>query len=150
MMKIFIGADHNGYDLKQKVTEYIRKKGIDVVDEGDTERDPDDDFPIFAQRVVTAILGSQDDEPRGILICGSGQGMMMAANRFNGIRAGLGYSKGSAMSIRNDEDSNVLAIPSEILDKDKDWKEVIDTWLSTPFAHAPRYKRRNKQLDEIN
>lgn len=147
-MKIFIGADHNGYDLKQKVTDYLRKQGIDVVDEGDSERDPDDDFPVFAQRVVTDMLGTQDRDPKGILICGSGQGMMMAANRFRGVRAGLGWSVEAARSIKNDEDANVLALPSEVL-KGNEWKDVIDTWLNTPFASAPRFKRRNKQLDEF-
>lgn len=147
-MKIYIGADHNGYDLKKQVTEYLRKQGIDVVDEGDEQRDPEDDFPIFAQRVVSAMLGTQDDNPMGILICGSGQGMMMAANRFKGIRAGLGWSVEAARSIRNDEDSNVLALPAEVLHGAL-WKNVVDTWLSTPFAGAPRYKRRNHQLDEL-
>ena len=147
-MKIFIGADHNGYDLKKKVVNYLRKQGIDVIDDGDIERDSDDDFPVFAQRVVTDILGTQDRDPKGILICGSGQGMMMAANRFNGIRAGLGWSVEAARSIKNDEDANVLALPSEVLNGDE-WKDVIDTWIATPFAGAPRYKRRNKQLDEF-
>lgn len=148
-MKIFIGADHNGYDLKSKVTNYLRKKGIDVIDEGDEQRDPEDDFPVFAKRVTTAVLGSQDDDPRGILICGSGQGMAIAANRQKGIRAGLGWSVIAAKSTRNDEDSNVLALPSEILTSENEWKEVIDTWLETPFAGAPRFKRRNRQLDEL-
>lgn len=147
-MKIFIGADHNGYDLKEKVVNYLRKQGIDVIDDGDDLRDSDDDFPVFAQRVVTDILGTQDRDPKGILICGSGQGMLMAANRFNGIRAGLGWSVEAARSIKNDEDANVLALPSEVLHGDE-WKDVIDTWLNTPFAGAPRYKRRNKQLDEF-
>ncbi len=148
-MKIFIGADHNGFDLKKKVTEYIRKQGIDVEDEGDEQRDSDDDFPVFAQRVVNAMQSTQDNDPRGILICGSGQGMVMAANRFKGIRAGLGFSVEAATSIRKDEDSNVLALPAEILMDDSSWKQIVDAWLSTPFAGAPRYKRRNKQLDDL-
>lgn len=148
-MKIFLGADHNGYDLKNKVAIYLRKRGIDVEDEGDTRLDPDDDFPVFAARVVTALLGSQDENPRGILICGSGQGMAIAANRHRGIRAGIGWNVEAARSTRNDEDSNVLALPSEILTEEHDWQDVIDTWLNTPFANAPRYKRRNKQLDEL-
>lgn len=148
-MKVFIGADHNGYDLKSKVTEYLRKKGIDVIDEGDEQRDPDDDFPVYAKRVTTAVLGSQDQDPRGVLICGSGQGMAIAANRQKGIRAGLGWSVEAAKSTRNDEDSNVLALPSEILDHKDHWKQVIDAWIDTPFAGAPRFKRRNRQLDEI-
>jgi ribose 5-phosphate isomerase B len=74
--------------------------------------------------------------------------MMMAANRFKGVRAGLGWSAEAARSIKNDEDANVLALPSEVLHGDE-WKQVVDTWLTTPFAGAPRFKRRNRQLDEL-
>ena len=88
-MKIYIGADHNGYDMKQELTEILTRAGYEVIDEGDTERKPDDDFPIFAAHVVHAMRASDDADPRGILICGSGQGMCMAANRFKGIRASL-------------------------------------------------------------
>jgi ribose 5-phosphate isomerase B len=146
-MKIYIGADHNGYDLKQRVNDYLTGLGHDVVDEGDERLDPDDDFTVFAGRVVSALKSDSDHSARGILICGSGQGMMIAANRHKGIRAGLGWSVESAQSIRNDEDSNVLALPAEVLTSEKRWKTIIDTWLSTPFAGASRYKRRIKQLD---
>ncbi len=148
-MTIYIGADHNGYHLKGIVTEYLEKLGYSVVDEGDEKLNPEDDFTVFATKVVNAMKSSDDSHALGILICGSGQGMMMAANRHKGIRAGLGWSKAAAKSIRNDEDSNVLALPSEILDKGHDWQVVIDTWLKTPFAGATRYKRRNRQLDEL-
>lgn len=147
-MKIFIGADHNGYDLKERVEKYLTSRNIDVTDCGDERLDPDDDFTVFASRVVNA-MKAEGDGSRGILICGSGQGMMIAANRFKGIRAGLGWSDDAARSIRNDEDSNVLALPSIVLKKDDDWKRIIDIWLSTPFANATRYKRRNRQLDDL-
>jgi ribose 5-phosphate isomerase B len=148
-MKIFIGADHNGYHLKEKIEIYLKERGFDVHDEGDEKLDPEDDFTVFASRVVHAINASNDVEPRGILICGSGQGMAIAANRHKGIRAGLGWSVEAARSTRNDEDSNVLALPSEIVTTEDDWKEIIDVWLKTPFAGAARYKRRNAQLDEL-
>ncbi len=148
-MKIYLGADHNGYYLKEKIEKYLRSLGHDVVDEGDERLDPDDDFTVFASRVVAGMKSDKDESVRGILVCGSGQGMAIAANRHKGIRAGLGWSKESARSTRNDEDSNVLALPSEILLKDKVWQEIIDTWLTTPFAGAERYKRRNRQLDEL-
>lgn len=147
-MKIYLGADHNGYDLKKKVSTYLLARGHEVYDEGDERLDPDDDFTVFAARVVTA-MRQEGAAARGILICGSGQGMVIAANRFKGIRAGLGWSVSAARSIRNDEDSNVLALPAEILRKDTEWKRVVDTWLDTPFAGAVRYKRRNRQLDEL-
>jgi ribose 5-phosphate isomerase B len=149
-MKIFVGSDHNGFAMKQDVITYLQKTGHDVRDVGDQQLDPQDDFPVFAAKAVTAIKTSDDPDPRAILICGSGQGMMIAANRFKGIRAGLGWSIEAAKSIRNDEDSNVLALPSELLGKDQNLAHhVIDAWLSTPFANAARFVRRNKELDQL-
>ncbi len=148
-MKIYIGADHNGYRLKEQIEQYLIDRGFDVDDKGDDTLNPDDDFPLFASKVVHAMQSSESSTPRGILVCGSGQGMLIAANRFKGIRAGLGWSVMAARSIRNDEDSNVLALPAEILEDGDRWKDIIDTWIATPFANATRYKRRNALLDEI-
>lgn len=155
-MRIYIGSDHNGHDLKDKMTTYLKKHGHEVIDEGDKTKDPNDDFPVFAARVVHGLFADdafdheQTNDVRGVLICGSGQGMVIAANRFKGIRAGLLYNKASAKSTRHDEDSNVAAFPSEVFSGDEDaWKVVLDTWLSEPFAGAARFKRRNKQLDQL-
>ena len=148
-MTIYLGADHNGYHLKEKIEEYLKRLGHTVVDEGDEKLDPEDDFTVFASRVVHAMKASDDHDAKGILICGSGQGMAIAANRHKGIRAGLGWGVEAARSTRHDEDSNVLALPAELLDTDTEWQEVIDVWLATPFAGAARYKRRNAQLDEL-
>ncbi len=148
-MKIFVGADHRGFYLKEKIESYLKSVGYDVDDEGDKKLDPEDDFTVFAARVVNAMKAAGDDS-RGILICGSGQGMVMAANRFKGVRAGLGWSNDAARSIRNDEDSNVLALPAEVLEQDESaWQSVIHTWLNTPFAGAERYKRRINLLDQL-
>ncbi len=147
-MKIFLGADHNGYDLKEKIEKYLTGLGHEVVDEGDEKLDPEDDFTVFASRVVNS-MKSVGGDAKGILVCGSGQGMMIAANRHKGIRAGLGWSEDAAKSTRNDEDSNVLALPAEILTDKDQWQKIISTWLNTPFAGAERYKRRNRQLDEL-
>jgi len=148
-MNIYLGADHNGYHLKEKLEKYLTLTGHKVIDEGDERLDPEDDFTVFAGRVVNAMKSDKDHLSRGILICGSGQGMAIAANRHRGIRAGLGWSVEAARSTRNDEDSNVLALPSEILNNNGNWKEIVDVWLNTPFASAARYKRRNRQLDEV-
>jgi len=147
-MKIFLGADHNGFHLKEKIEKYLKRAGYDVVDEGDERMDADDDFTVFASRVVNA-MKQHGHDARGILVCGSGQGMAIAANRHKGIRAGLGWGVEAARSTRHDEDSNVLALPAELLDTEKEWQDVIDVWLKTPFAGAQRYKRRNAQLDEL-
>lgn len=149
-MKIYIGADHRGYQLKQAVTDYLKKSAYDVVDIGDKEYNPDDDFTVFASKAVNRLLSDSGNNSRAILICGSGQGMIMAANRHKGIRAGLGWSKRAAKEIRNDEDSNVLALPSEILeDNPEKTFQIINTWLNTPYAGAARYNRRIKELDNL-
>lgn len=150
-MKIFVAADHRGYGPKEEVLKYLRQAGYSAEDIGDETFDPDDDFPVFASKATNKILSSSDDDPRGILICGSGQGMAMAANRIKGIRAGLGYSVESAKATRNDENSNVLALPAELF-KSKEKHNVfviIEAWLNTPFASAARYIRRNQELDKL-
>src|SRR4051812_41648632 len=103
-MKIYIGADHNGYELKAELERFLRHSGHEVVDAGDVKRDPDDDFPQFAGRAVSLLLGDNDPEAKAILICGSGQGMCMAANRFRGIRASLCWNLTEARLSRNDDD----------------------------------------------
>lgn len=149
-MKIFVGADHNGYRLKQAVLDYVKSLGIDCEDVGDEVLNVDDDFPVFAARAVTALKNSSDLDSRAILLCGSGQGMMMAANRFKGVRAGLGWSIEAAEGIRHDEDANVLVLPAIDLEKEtKEWQKIIDAFIATPFANVARYRRRNRELDEL-
>ena len=109
-MKIYLGSDHRGFLLKEKVFAYLAKYNYEVEDVGGRELNPDDDFPQFAAKVVGAMAGDPSYDVRGVLICGSGQGMCMAANRFKGIRAALGYDQESVRSARNYDDSNVLAI----------------------------------------
>ena len=150
-MKIFLGSDHNGYQLKEKVFAYLAKRSYDVQDVGGKTLQPEDDFPEFAQMAALKVLGEHEtDDPRAILICGGGQGMAMAANRFRGIRASVIWDAHEAKMTRNDNDSNVLCLPGRILENDpQEWQKIIDTWLETPFAAAPRFKRRNAQMDEI-
>jgi ribose 5-phosphate isomerase B len=149
-MNIYLGADHNGFALKEKVFAYLSKRKYNVQDVGGAELDPDDDFPEFAQMAALKVIGDDSKDPRAILICGGGQGMCMAANRFRGIRASVVWDAYEAKMTRNDNDSNVLCLPARILDNDdRLWQDIVDTWLSTPFAAAPRFKRRNAQLDEI-
>jgi len=147
-VKIFLGSDHAGFHLKEKVFAYLSKRNYDVEDVGDKELNPEDDFPEFAQMVAIKVLG--EDDARGILICGSGQGMCMAANRFRGIRASLVWDEREAKLTRNDNDSNILCLPASVLGEDEaEWQKIVDAWLTTPFAGAARYVRRNRQLDEL-
>lgn len=147
-MKIYVGSDHNGFYLKKSLVDYLKKNHFAIEDDGDAKLDPVDDFPVFASKVVHSILSSQDDDPRGILICGSGQGMCMAANRFKGIRACLAWDIESARSSRNDDDSNVICIPARVL-KDESSFSIIQIWLTTPFANSPRFVRRITEMDDL-
>lgn len=149
-MKIYLGADHQGFAMKEQIFAYLAKRNYEVEDVGDKELDLEDDFPQFAQMAALKVLGDENPDPRAILICGGGQGMCMAANRFRGIRASVVWDAYEAKMTRNDNDSNVLCLPARILEHDeKEWQDIIDTWLKTPFASAPRFKRRNLQIDEV-
>lgn len=147
-MKVYIGADHNGFDLKATLMRVLSDRDITVIDKGDGQRKPDDDFPQFAEQVVRAMQSSDDKDARGILICGSGQGMCMAANRFKGIRASIVWNMPEARASRNDDDSNVLCLPARYIDQDEAVK-LTELWLQTPFAGAPRFQRRIHELDDL-
>ena len=148
-MKIFLGSDHNGFHLKEKVFAYLSKNGFDAEDVGDQVLDENDDFPEFAAQAAIKVIGSEDEDPRAILLCGGGQGMAMAANRFRGIRASVVWDEHEAKMSRNDNDSNVLSLPARLFEDDETWKKIVHAWLTTPFAGAERYQRRNRQIDEL-
>ena len=148
-MKIYAGSDHGGFDLKQMLVHYLdKKRGYDVEDVGDTAPDPQDDYPQVAQKACHKLLTSEDDEPRAILICRGGQGMSMAANRFKGIRAAVCWDHESARKAREDNDSNVLCLPADQLSV-QEVKDIVETWLETPFSRAARHSRRIQELDQF-
>lgn len=147
-MKIYVGADHRGFRLRQTLIAYLQKAGYEVVDDSEPKLDPNDDYPVVAQRLVKDMLTSDDSEARGILICGSGQGICMAANRFKGIRALLGYDREAVRSARKDDDANVLCLPANILEKDAA-NMLVETFLSTPFIPEARYVRRIREMDSM-
>lgn len=147
-MKLYIGADHNGYEYKQKLLKVLEKSNHEVIDCGPSERNPEDDFPILAGRVIHELLADHSSDAKAILICGSGQGMCMAANRFKGIRASLCWNIEEARAARNDDDSNVLCLSARYLTLEAN-EAILQAWLNTPFAGAPRFKRRIDQLDQL-
>lgn len=152
MASIYLGADHKGFYLKNKVFAYLQKRGLEVEDVSGKELDSNDDFPQFAAAVALKIIGDNDDDAKGILICGSGQGMAMAANRFKGIRAIVAATSDDARWGRNDNNANVLSLPARILENDDDiyWQDIVDTFLGADFSGAARFTRRNKELDELS
>lgn len=149
-MKIYIGADHGGFNLREHLITYLHDHNYEVEDEGDKELNQDDDYPQFAAKVATQVLASQDPDPRGILICKGAQGISMAANRFKGIRAAVAWDAHEAEMTRNDNDSNVLCLAARLYDNDPAMAEaVVDVWLSTPYSGAPRHTRRIQELDQL-
>lgn len=149
-MTVYIGSDHQGFELKEKIKKYLEKSNRKYFDVGNEILDKDDDFTDYAKIACLKILADEDPKSKAILVCGGGQGMAMAANRFNGIRAAVIWDENEAKLARHDNDANVMALPAHILkDKDLKTKRIVDTFLDSRFSNAMRYKRRNNQLDEI-
>lgn len=145
-MKIYLAADHGGFTLKNKLREYLLHHSHEVIDLGPQSLDKEDDYPIKAYDVATKVLG--EDGARGILICRSGQGMAMAANRVNGIRAAVVWNVKVAEETRQANDSNVVSIAADYLSEGQA-EEIVDAWLATDFSGEERHKRRIKELEDL-
>lgn len=145
-MTIFIGADHNGFDLKNKLMEYLQEKNIRVEDMGNYEHDPEDDYPVYAKKVAEAVL-QNPQEFRGIVICGSGIGVSIAANRYKGIRCGICLSTEAAKHGRENDHINVISLASDYTPFEEA-KQIVDTFIETDEVKKDKYVRREKQLDE--
>ena len=143
-MKIAIGADHAGYEIKEKIKQRLAQQGVQVVDEG-TVSNESVDYPDFAKKVGEDVAGKRAD--LGLLVCGSGIGMAIAANKVPGVRAANVSSEVEAQLSREHNDANVLAIGARILDENKAWA-IVDKWLHTPFAGG-RHQRRVDKIADI-
>jgi len=140
---IAIAADHAGFDLKETIKGHLSGRGVAALDLG-TDSAESVDYPDFARRVCEAVLSGEAE--KGILTCGTGLGMSMMANRYKGIRAALCHDHFTALAARSHNDSNVLVLGGRILGTDLA-KEIVDTWLDTPFEGG-RHERRTKKFDE--
>ncbi|MCX7880976.1 MAG: RpiB/LacA/LacB family sugar-phosphate isomerase [Patescibacteria group bacterium] len=145
-MTIFIAADHRGFELKNKIIEYLQEKDIRIEDLGNYQYDPLDDYPDFAKKVAQAVLQNPKDF-LGIVICGSGVGVAIAVNRFKGIRCGIGFEIEQVKHIRENDHINILALPSDYLEFEKA-KNLVDAFLSSIPKTEEKYLRRIKKLDE--
>jgi ribose 5-phosphate isomerase B len=147
-MTIYIGADHRGFNLKAIIEAELGGSGNDVVDVGATTLDPADDYPEFARAVgekVSAVGG----DTRGIVICGSGFGVDVVANKFKGVRSALAMSPEHIRVGRHDDDVNVLAIAADFMNPTLAL-EIVRVFLETPFeAGEERYTRRLNMISEI-
>ncbi len=148
-MNVFIGADHAGFELKKAIIEHLMTKGHKVVDVGAKSLEHEDDYPMYAYGVAVKVLGEDNsDEAHGVLICGSGQGMSIAANRVRGIRAALVWSLESAKTAKRDDNANVLVLPAKFIDEDEAIA-AVDAWINTAFDADTKYQRRLDQIEEL-
>lgn len=143
-MKVIIGADHGGYDLKVAIKESLKNRGIDVVDVG-TESLVSCDYPDIAKKLVKEVL---KENVKGILVCGTGIGMSIAANKFDGIRAALCSDTFSARMTREHNDSNVLCLGERVLGKGLAL-DIVNIWLNTEFSQGERHKNRIELIERI-
>ena len=145
-MKVFLAADHAGFELKNAVREHLFHQGYEVEDLGAETLAEHDDYPQYAYEVTTKVLG--EDGSRGILVCGSGQGMAIAANRVRGIRAAVIWSVDGAKETRQDNDSNVLSLPARMITQEEALA-ITDAWLKESFSGEARHQRRLEQIEEL-
>jgi ribose 5-phosphate isomerase B len=143
-VKLCIGADHAGFELKETIRGHLTAQGLQVEDCGTSSPEPVD-YPDIGAKVGREVSAGRSD--RGILICGAGIGMAMVANKFPGVRAGVAPDVYSAKMSRAHNDANVLVLAARIVDAEAA-KQIVDAWLSTEFEGG-RHARRVQKISEI-
>jgi len=144
-MKIAIAADHVGFALKQQLLDYLKGQGLEVEDCGPSNAE-NVDYPDFAEKVAAQVAAKQAD--CGVLVCGTGIGMMLAANKVLGIRAVAANDTLSARMAREHNDANVLTLGARMIDA-ANMRQIVDAWLSTPFAGG-RHQRRLQKIEALD
>jgi ribose 5-phosphate isomerase B len=142
-MRVHLGTDHAGLDLKRHLTGWLREHGHEPVDHGAFEYDADDDYPVFCLRAAAAVV----DEPGslGVVIGGSGNGEQIAANKVAGVRAALAWSEETSVLARQHNDANVLSVGGRMHTVDE-MTRFVELFLDTPFSGEERHARRIRML----
>ena len=143
-MKIVVGSDHGGYELKESLVKFIKDEGYEVLDFGAHSKESCD-YPLIGFEVAKAV--SEGRAARGVLICKTGVGMTIIANKVHGVRAAACYDVGMAKSAREHNDTNVLALGANYMDLAKA-KEILKVWLGAKHTEE-RHTRRVKQIKDI-
>lgn len=146
-MIIYFGADHGGFALKETLRDFVKDAGYEVYDLGAVALNKDDDYPDFGAAVAKKV--SEDPErSRGVLLCRSGVGMDVVANKFRSVRSVLGISPDHVYSARHDDSVNVLAIAADTI-SESDAKKMVQIFLETPFGGDERYMRRLEKVMHV-
>lgn len=141
---IALGSDQAGYSLKQEIIKYLEEKGLEYKDYGSFSEDPVD-YPVYGKKVAHAVAGGECD--KGILICGTGIGIAIAANKVKGIRAAHCHDCFSAEATRLHNDANIVAMGARVVGPGLAVK-IVDTFLNTEFSGAERHARRIAMLED--
>ncbi len=144
-MKIAIGSDHAGFELKQVLVEHLKQEGHQVEDMGAYNAESSD-YPVFGEKVAKAVASKTAD--RGIVVCGNGIGMSIVANKVPGVRAALVFTEKMAEQTRSHNDSNVLSLAGRDLPQETNLR-LADIWLKTPFSKVERHIRRVEEIRKI-
>lgn len=145
-MMIYIGADHKGYKLKEKIAKWLFEMEYEFTDLGATNYDPTDDYVKYAQEVASLV--ADDKEALGVLVCGSGVGVEVVANKFDGVRASVGKNVLQVKAGRIDDNMNVLALAADFT-IEKEAKAMLISFLESRFSAKDRYKRRLSDITKI-
>lgn len=145
-MKIYIGADHRGYALKEKIAKWLFELEYPYQDLGAPSLEVGDDFTKYAEEVASLVASTAGS--RGILLCGSGVGVDVLANKFDGIRASIGKNVFQVEAGRNDDDMNILVIAADFTEE-KETKAMLIAFLETKFSGKARYERRLQEIEKI-
>ncbi|PIV01832.1 ribose-5-phosphate isomerase [Candidatus Shapirobacteria bacterium CG03_land_8_20_14_0_80_39_12] len=150
-MKIFLGADHRGYFLKEKIARWLFEWKYDFFDVGAESLDLKDDYTKYASEVASLVAKSYSakaSRDRGVVLCGSGVGVEVVANKFDGIRASIGINADQVKAGREHDDMNVLVIAADFTDEDQA-KEMLKSFLETKFTAKAKYKKRLSEISKI-
>ncbi len=145
-MKIYIGADHRGFKLKNALRTWLEKHEISHEDLGAHTHNATDDYTLYAEKVA-AIVGS-DPQAKGVLLCGSGVGVDVVANKFDGVRASIGKSADQIKAGRKDDNMNILVIASDFT-SEEEAKKMLDVFIKTDFSGKARHKRRLTEISRL-
>jgi ribose 5-phosphate isomerase B len=143
--KIYIASDHAGFHLKEKLKKWLDKKGVPYVDLGNHIHDPKDDYPDYAESLARKVVSTKS---LGILICGSAQGMCIAANKIKGAHAAIPYSLKEARLSREHNNANIMCLSGWYSHFHKSTK-MIGIFLTTPFSKEPRHVRRVNKIKRL-
>lgn len=145
---IYLGTDHRGFALKEKIKSWLTDWGYQSEDLGNAVYDPADDYPDFAAQVARRVA-ENPEENKGIVLCGSGIGVDIVANKFKGVRSALIWMNEKFVTMsRQHDDSNVLSLPADFLTEEQA-KAIVKTWLETPGATEERHLRRLEKIKAI-